>query len=478
MHQHSPGWTASAAKSRKVRALSSRVVYAIAARLLACRTAEENRVPERPSGCRLRLLLRGRFPRGLREHLQRLLAPEFLPRNRDGVFADKATEADVVPRMLERRDEPLQGQVSERIRGDELGDLRHGLLIRDELVPRLHVDPEVAREPDRRASDPDVDLFRAGLPQDLDDLPDRRAADDRVVDQDDPLVLHRGADGVQLEHDPDLAVLLVRHDERPLDVPVLDQPFDDRKSGDLRVALRLRAARLRYGYDDVGFDRILLRELLADLHAGVVHEPLVEDAVRPREVDPLEHAVCGVVRMRESHRLEAVGPELDDLPRFQVPDELQPERIEHDALRCDHHAAVSLPDAKGPDRVRIPDRVDRVVDHEGEAVRPDETAGELLQRAMDVATGVDDLISQETDDHLTVRGRHERPALLAELLPDLVRVRDVPVVREGDVPVRRLHDNRLRVLEDARAGGGIAHVADARVPADLHQVFAREDFMD
>src|SRR5437773_2704927 len=120
MHQHSPCWTASAAKSRNVRALSSRVVYAIAARLLACRTADESRVPERPSGRRLRLLLRGRFPQALREHLQRLLAPEFLPGNRDGVFADEATEADVVPRMLERPDEPLERQVSERIRGDEL----------------------------------------------------------------------------------------------------------------------------------------------------------------------------------------------------------------------------------------------------------------------------------------------------------------------------------------------------------------------
>src|SRR6266545_7391380 len=179
----------------------------------------QKRVPERPSGRRLRLLLRGRFPHGLREHFQRLLAPEFLPGNRDRVFAYETTEADVVPGMLERRDEPLEGQVPERIRGDELGDLRHGLLIRDELVPRLHVDPEVAREPYRRASDPDVDLLRAGLPQALDDLADRRAADDRVVDQDNPFVLHRRSDRVQLEHDADLTVLLVRHDERSLDVP-------------------------------------------------------------------------------------------------------------------------------------------------------------------------------------------------------------------------------------------------------------------
>src|SRR6266508_1048486 len=141
-------------------------------------------------------------------------------------------------------------------------------------------------------------------------------------------------------------------------------------------------------------------------------------------------------------------------------------------------STTTLSDAKGPDRVRIPDRVHGIVDHEGEAVRPDETAGKLLQRAMDVAPGVDDLVRQQTDDHFAVRRRHERPALLAELLPDFVRVRDVPVMRERDVPVRRLHDDRLRVLEHARAGGGVAHVADARIPADLHQVLAGEDLMD
>src|SRR5207247_10381172 len=141
-----------------------------------------DRGPGRPSGRRLRLFLR-RLPHGLREHLQRLLPPKFLPRNRNGVLADEATEADVIPRVLERRDESLEGQVSERIRGDELGDLRWSLLIRDELIPRLHVDTEVAWESDRRAADAHVDLLRAGLPQDLDGLADRRSPDDGIVCQ-------------------------------------------------------------------------------------------------------------------------------------------------------------------------------------------------------------------------------------------------------------------------------------------------------
>src|SRR5207244_9293973 len=93
---------------------------------------------------------------------------------------------------------------------------------------------------------------------------------------------------------------------------------------------------------DVCSSDLLLRELLPDFHAGVVHETLVEHAVRPREIHPLEHAVRGVVRMGKAHRVEAVRSELDDLPGLQVPDELEPERIEDDALRRDHEPSVPL----------------------------------------------------------------------------------------------------------------------------------------
>src|SRR5205823_8212174 len=107
------------------------------------------------------LLLRrrhARLRRSVREHLEGLLAPQFLARNRHRVFPDEAAETDVLATMFQRLDQPFHGKVAERIRRDEVRDFGHGLLIRDELVPRLHVDPEVAREPNRWAADPDVDL--------------------------------------------------------------------------------------------------------------------------------------------------------------------------------------------------------------------------------------------------------------------------------------------------------------------------------
>src|SRR5207247_5052012 len=102
---------------------------------------------------------------------------------------------------------------------------------------------------------------------------------------------------------------------------------------------------------------------------------------------------------------------------------------------------------------------------------------ESFQPSLAVATKGHDLVREESDDDLAVRGRHEGPAFLAEFLPDLVRVRDIPVVRERDVPVRGLDDDRLGVLEDARSRRGITNVADPVVPAEVHEVLLREDLV-
>src|SRR3989440_11982034 len=107
----------------------------------------------------------------IREHLHRLLPSQFLAGNRDWVLARQATEAHVVPRMLQRRDEAAEGEVAEAVRIDEVRDLGDRLLVRDELVPRLHVDPEVAGEANRRGPDSDIELPPAREGQGLGDLP-------------------------------------------------------------------------------------------------------------------------------------------------------------------------------------------------------------------------------------------------------------------------------------------------------------------
>src|SRR5207253_4121243 len=88
----------------------------------------------RGASCRsLCLLSRRRIGCRIREHLQRLLPSQFLAGNRDWVLARQASEAHVVPRMLQRRDEAAAGEVTEAVRIDEVRDLGDRLLIRDEL---------------------------------------------------------------------------------------------------------------------------------------------------------------------------------------------------------------------------------------------------------------------------------------------------------------------------------------------------------
>src|SRR2546421_11700452 len=160
MHQLYPCFEASCSKSARVRPFNSPVVYvmlAVSQHGQAC-IREVDRGPSCRSLC---LLSRRRISCRICEHLQWLLPSQFLAGNRDWVLTRQATEAHVVPRMLQRRDEAAEGEVTEAVRIDEVRDLGDRLLVRDELVPRLHVDPEVAGEANRRAPDSDMDLASA-----------------------------------------------------------------------------------------------------------------------------------------------------------------------------------------------------------------------------------------------------------------------------------------------------------------------------
>src|SRR2546427_6757379 len=178
-----------------------------------------------------------------RDALERLDAPHLLPGNLDGILARKASEAQVVAWMFESLDQALDAEVPQATRADERRDFFDRAPVRDELVARLHVDAEEARGADRRASDPEVDLLRsARLPENADDLLDRRPADDRVVDEHDALSFHRRPDGVQLEEHGNFAVRGLGHDERALDVPVLDEALDYRETARAGISLGLRPA--------------------------------------------------------------------------------------------------------------------------------------------------------------------------------------------------------------------------------------------
>src|SRR5438552_18057345 len=97
------------------------------------------------------------FGRGVGEHLERPFLARLLSGDGDRIFPGQAAQTDVVPRVLEGGNQPAEGEVAKAVRLDEVRDLRDGLLVRDELVAGLPVDPEIARAPNRQPADPLVD---------------------------------------------------------------------------------------------------------------------------------------------------------------------------------------------------------------------------------------------------------------------------------------------------------------------------------
>ena len=149
------------------------------------------------------------------------------------------------------------------------------------LAPR-EVDAEVAGVTLRRAVDPHVDFLRASLAKEADDRPRRVAADDRVVDHDDALALEHLGQRVELQVDADLAQMLVRLDERPADVAVLDEPLGERvcpTPGRSRSPPGSR--RVGHGDDDVRLEPGALARAARPISwRSLVDEPVVDSASR------------------------------------------------------------------------------------------------------------------------------------------------------------------------------------------------------
>src|SRR5438105_5064553 len=138
------------------------------------------------------------------------------------VLAREAGAAERARGTARRRLEPLEREVGERRRAEVPAGLLDAAAGGDQLVLVGEVHAVVALGDDRRRGDPYVHLGRAGVEEHRDDLPCRIPADDRVVDDDDPLARHLG-ERVELEPDALLAQPLVGLDEGAADVAVLDQ---------------------------------------------------------------------------------------------------------------------------------------------------------------------------------------------------------------------------------------------------------------
>ena len=107
------------------------------------------------------------------------------------------------------------------------------------------------------------------------------------------LSLNSRGDGVELHPDRALPLVVVGHDECPADVAVLDQRFavfQVELAGDLDGRV---AGRIGDRDDDVDL-QVLLSDLLgqepAEVDPAAVDVDLVDERIRPGEIDPFEQA--------------------------------------------------------------------------------------------------------------------------------------------------------------------------------------------
>ena len=228
----------------------------------------------------------------------------------------------------------------------------------------------------------------AGLAQHLGELLLRGAADDRVVDDDEPLAGDVLAQRVELHAHRPGAELLARGDEAAADVAVLHHALAERDAAAPGEALGRGHAGLGHAHHHVGLDGRLLGELLADADAGLVDALVVEAGVGPGEVDELEQAELAGRSARPGTGCSERGPSASMTtisPGSSSRTKWAPTMSRAGLSDASTQPVVELAEAQRAEAVRVAhaDHAGLVHEHEGEgALEPGQHLGE---RPLEVA---------------------------------------------------------------------------------------------
>ena len=238
----------------------------------------------------------------------------------------------------------------------------------------------------------------------LHDLHRSCAADDAVVDQDDPLALDQGAIGIVLQLDAQVADVLAWLDEGPPDIVGADDAKFERDLRFLAEAERGGNAGIRDGNDEVGLDRRLARQLRADVLAHLIDRRAFDDAVGPREIDMFEDAGRGLGRCERPEAAHACSVDDDQLARLDVAQIAGADHVERDGFRSEDGRFAELAHHQRADAERV--------------AAGDQPFGRQAKQgicALDLAERVGQPVERcrvarrrdEVDDHLGVAGRLE-----------------------------------------------------------------------
>src|SRR5208282_6611678 len=220
------------------------------------------------------------------------------------------------------------------------------------------------------------------------------------------------------------------------------------------------------------------REPLADAVPHVVDRLALDDRIGPGEVDPLEHAVRALPRVRDGRGVRDLAPvENDDLAGSEVAEGLSAHQLDRDRLAryCDAPLARAEDQRSDPQRIAAP--VDLAADEEDDGVASDQLGARPTDRGVEIA-GTPVLEGDRLGHRLGVRVPEKLDPLSLEPMADPFEVDDVPVVGDRGVLVADLDEDRLGVLEVARAGGRVTDMPHAhRTPERVEQLLA-EDLVD
>ena len=335
-----------------------------------------------------------------------------------------------------------------------------------------------------------MDLGGAGLAQHPHHGALGVAADDRVVDDDQPLALDDVVQGVELEPDAELSDRLARLDEGAPDVGVLDQALPEGDARLLGVADGGRGPGLGGRDDQVGLDRVLAGQRAAHLDARLVHRAAVDRRVGAGEVDVLEDAPLAP-RGSEALRAQAVLVDGDELAGLDLADEGGADDVEGSGLGGDDPAALEPTDDERAQALRVTGGVEGVLVHEDEAEGALQLGQQLHGRRLE---GLVLLVGEQGGDQRGVGRvaaaqlslRHPPPGAVdlggrgavLHHLEELGGVDEVAVVRERDRAGVVATEGGLRVFPRGPAGRRVAAVADGDVPAQCRQAALVEDLGD
>ena len=227
------------------------------------------------------------------------------------------------------------------------------------------------------------------------------AADDRVVDDDDPLAADHVLEGVELEADAELAQGLAGLDEGAADVGVLDEALAVGDAGLLGEADGGGRAGLGDGHHQVGVDGVLAGESAAHRDARLVDVAAGDGGVGAGEVDVLEHAALGV-GSGELVGAQAVLVDDDELAGLDLTHETGADRGECGVLAGDHPPAREPAEDQRADALRVAGGVQAVLVHPHEGEGTFELGQHLERSLLERRVG---MVGEQRGDQAGVVGR-------------------------------------------------------------------------